>query len=372
MWTSKCCKGNDSQNQSELLLQPAYRHENTDPLLVSLTLLQTHNAQMILERAPQNSALLDSEIIRSQARSKSQKAWALERLNSLGDDAPTTIRRLTSNTRSRQNTQKSETSNINYHSHPTASETNDVKTANHPEASQGNIVIHQLASSGKHLIPNNKKRDRLSATTLSSSHIENKAGPTLLNVDQVPSAQDISSSSLKQPEANCPRPIMKDATTANPYSRIPMLHAPHLQLQDVPMKALKNKHAYGLREHLTPKKRKCNKDPDWSAMNIDDPISPTLTLQAQEVPMKAINNKNTYGLREHLTPKKRNCKNDPDLGQHTMNIDDPISPTPELSRELNNLKPETVVTEATLFRFDTSEYVGDVLHNRDETGTKKL
>ena len=127
MWVSKCCNGNDSHNQSELLLQPAYRHENTDPLLVSLsTLLQTHNAQMILELAPQNSALLDSEITRSQARSKSQKAWALERLKYLEDDAPTTIRRLTSITRSRQSTAKSETNNINSTSHPTAGETNDV------------------------------------------------------------------------------------------------------------------------------------------------------------------------------------------------------------------------------------------------------
>ena len=134
-----------------------------------------------------------------------------------------------------------------------------------------------------------------------------------------------------------------------------MLHAPHLQPQDVPMKALNNKHTYGLREHLTPNKRKCNNDPDWSAMNIDDPISPTLTLQAQEVPMKAINNTHTYGLREHLTPKKLKCKNDPDLGQHTMNIDDPFSPTLVLGRELNTLKPETVVAEATLFRSDASE-----------------
>ena len=176
MWVNKCYNGNDSQNQNELLLQPAYRHENTDPLVVSLsTLLQTHNAQMILERAPQNSALLDSEITQSQARSKSQKNWALERLKFLEDDVPITIGRLTSITRSRQSTQKSETNNINSISHPTASETNDVTTGNHPEASQDNIGIHQLVSPGEHLIPNNKKHDPLSPPTLSSSHILNKA-----------------------------------------------------------------------------------------------------------------------------------------------------------------------------------------------------
>ena len=106
-------------------------------------------------------------------------------------------------------------------------------------------------------------------------------------------------------------------------------------------------------------------------MGIDDPISPTLALQAQEVPMKALNNKHTCGLREHLTPKKRKCNNDPYLDEHTMNIDDPVSPTPALSRELNTLKPETVVAEATLFRSDASEYVADALRGRDETGTKR-
>ena len=123
-----------------------------------------------------------------------------------------------------------------------------------------------------------------------------------------------------------------------------MLHALYLPTQDVPMKALNKKHTYGLQEHLTLKKRNYDNYPDWSepTMNIDDPISPTQALQAQEVPTKALNNKHTYGLSEHRTPQKPKCNNDPDLGEHTMNIDDLISPTPALSRELNTLKPKAL------------------------------
>ena len=86
---TKCCSGNDSRNFS-LSRHPYKQHQSTDPLLVSISvLLQNHNGQMILERAPLSPKLLDSEIARSQARSNTHKEWATERLLDLkrGDTA---------------------------------------------------------------------------------------------------------------------------------------------------------------------------------------------------------------------------------------------------------------------------------------------
>ena len=52
IWMTKCCSGNDSRNFS-LLRHPHQQHQSTDPQLVSISvLLQNHNGQMILERAP--------------------------------------------------------------------------------------------------------------------------------------------------------------------------------------------------------------------------------------------------------------------------------------------------------------------------------
>ena len=68
IWLTKCCGGNDSPNVSQLKAS-TYAYESVDPLLVSIsTLLQSHNAQMILERSPLSPKLLDSEIARSQAK----------------------------------------------------------------------------------------------------------------------------------------------------------------------------------------------------------------------------------------------------------------------------------------------------------------
>ena len=71
IWMTKCCSGNERPNFSSLR-RPHQQHKSIDPLLVSISvMLQTNNGegQMILERAPLTSKLLDSEISRSQARS---------------------------------------------------------------------------------------------------------------------------------------------------------------------------------------------------------------------------------------------------------------------------------------------------------------
>ena len=90
---TKCCSGNYSPN-FKLLHRPYQQHQTIDPLLVSISvLLQTHNGQMILERAPLSPKLLDSEIVRSQARSNTHKEWATERLQDLDRGDPATLRR---------------------------------------------------------------------------------------------------------------------------------------------------------------------------------------------------------------------------------------------------------------------------------------
>ena len=62
IWLTKCCAGNDSPNFKPWEKFSSW-HENVDPLLVSISvLLQCHNGQMILERAPLSPKLLDSEI----------------------------------------------------------------------------------------------------------------------------------------------------------------------------------------------------------------------------------------------------------------------------------------------------------------------
>ena len=49
---------------------------------------------MILERSPLSPKLLDSEIARSQAKTRTQQIWATEKLNSLKNDGPVTIQRI--------------------------------------------------------------------------------------------------------------------------------------------------------------------------------------------------------------------------------------------------------------------------------------
>ena len=93
IWLTKCCSGNDSANFNRWSV-PSPQHENVDPLLVSISvLLQTHNGQMILERSPLSPKLLDSEIARSEARTKTQRKWAVEELQMLSDPSPSTLRR---------------------------------------------------------------------------------------------------------------------------------------------------------------------------------------------------------------------------------------------------------------------------------------
>ena len=91
IWMTKCCAGGDSPNHSR---NPS-KHNTIDPLLVSISiLLQSHNGQMILERSPPSPDLLDSQIALCQARSKTQKQWAAERLQALEEDGPATLHRL--------------------------------------------------------------------------------------------------------------------------------------------------------------------------------------------------------------------------------------------------------------------------------------
>ena len=93
IWMTKCCSGNDSWNYSSLR-QFNKQHQSIDPLLVSISILfQTHNGQMILERAPLSPKLLDSEIARSQARSNTHKEWAAEKLHDLEKGDAATLRR---------------------------------------------------------------------------------------------------------------------------------------------------------------------------------------------------------------------------------------------------------------------------------------
>ena len=93
IWLTKCCSGNDSPNFKPWQ-RSSPQHETVDPLLVSISvLLQTHNGQMILERTPLSPKLLDSEIARSQARTKTQQKWAVEKLQTLNNESPATLRR---------------------------------------------------------------------------------------------------------------------------------------------------------------------------------------------------------------------------------------------------------------------------------------
>ena len=90
---TKCCSGNYSPNFT-MLHRPYQQHQTIDPLLVSISvLLQTHNGQMILERAPLSPKLLDSEIVRSQARTNTHKEWATERLQALDGGDTASVRR---------------------------------------------------------------------------------------------------------------------------------------------------------------------------------------------------------------------------------------------------------------------------------------
>ena len=83
IWMTKCCNGNHSPNFSKgLASSPTW--ESTDPVLVSIsTMLQSHNGQMILERSPRSSKLLNSVIDHSLARDRSQKIWATKKLRNL-------------------------------------------------------------------------------------------------------------------------------------------------------------------------------------------------------------------------------------------------------------------------------------------------
>ena len=93
LWMTKCCSGKYSPNFN-LLHRSYQQHQTIDPLLVSISvLLQTHNGQMILERTPLSPKLLDSEIVRSQARSNTHKEWATERLHVLDRGDKATLRR---------------------------------------------------------------------------------------------------------------------------------------------------------------------------------------------------------------------------------------------------------------------------------------
>ena len=96
IWLTKCCSGNDSPN-----FRPLHRsnqqHENIDPLLVSISvLLQKHNGQMILERAPLSPQLLESDIARSHARTDTHRKWATEELNAFDRGSHVTVRRFSS------------------------------------------------------------------------------------------------------------------------------------------------------------------------------------------------------------------------------------------------------------------------------------
>ena len=89
IWLTKCCAGNDSPNFKPWE-RPPPQHRNVDPLLVSISvLLQYHNGQMILERAPLSPKLLDSEINMNQARTKTQQKWAVGKLKELDESPPT-------------------------------------------------------------------------------------------------------------------------------------------------------------------------------------------------------------------------------------------------------------------------------------------
>ena len=124
---TKCCSGNDSANISSLIqLHP--HHQSIDPLLVSISvLLQAHNGQMILERAPSSPQLLDSEIARSQARTSTHKEWASEKLKDLDREYPATLQRFstplemgmpadTSTTQGRKNVKTTEVQPTQLHS----------------------------------------------------------------------------------------------------------------------------------------------------------------------------------------------------------------------------------------------------------------
>ena len=134
-----------------------------------------------------------------------------------------------------------------------------------------------------------------------------------------------------------------------------MIDAPNLQFREVLMKAPNNKHTYGLPQHLALKKPKCNYHPDRNehTMDIDDPTSPT------QVCKRELNKWNNL----------------PDRNKHTMDIDDLIPPTQALNRELNPLTPDLVVVEAAFLRStlsDESKDVDSVLHGSDVNEPERL
>ena len=154
IWLMKCCAGNDSPNFKPWE-RPPPQHRNVDPLLVSISvLLQCHNGQMILERAPLSPKLLDSEINMSQARTKTQQKWAADKLNELNDSPPTLKRFLTPPSKEGKEPKKQGTLRFRRNpaiQHSQASLTHPMRPTQQPQrgtilnASSGNPIAPTLA-----------------------------------------------------------------------------------------------------------------------------------------------------------------------------------------------------------------------------------